>query len=230
MGTPGAGPTTGIRRLAPSGRWLAALLLAVTTAGCAPINEGPILRKPPTGLAYTSTVQSARAPLPHRARLRQVAYLKPGGTDWTTSVIITEYSGAATRDEIQEARDEYARRYTSQGYGEVESLSIGGRDAWGWFETQRDGERVTSLGYTGVVPWGDRTFSIEVGSRDPRLHDGAFLRGVAMSFTVATQTTYDAWILMASGLILAGILWLALRAQQSGHQPRHDTVDRLLGR
>lgn len=159
-----------------------------------------------------------------------MAYLRPGGTDWTTSAIITEYSGAATRDEIQEARDEYARRYTSQGYGEVESLSIGGRGAWGWFETQRDGARVTSLGYTGVVPWGDRTYSIEVSSRDPRLHDGGFLREVAMSFTVASQTTYDAWILMASGLILAGILWLALRGQQSGQQPRQDTVDRLLRR
>jgi hypothetical protein len=180
-------------------------------------------------LGYTNTVEAGGLPLSHRVKLRQLGYIPPGGTDWSTYVIITEYSGAASQEEVRASRDEHASRQGSTEYGELEFLAIGGRDGWGWLETRRDQQQVTSLGYTGIVPWGTLTYSIEVSTHDPRLQEPGYLRDVTMSFTVLKQATYDAWIMIIGGVILGAILYFALRASRAG-APRQDTLDRLLHR
>ncbi|MGV8042144.1 MAG: hypothetical protein AB2L07_19480 [Thermoanaerobaculaceae bacterium] len=212
-------------------RWSAGLTAAgvvLALVACAPINEGPVLGKVPEGLAYTSTMQAARVPLPRRAVTRQLGYVRPGGADWTTSVVITEYSGATSAEEVSAARDEYARRYTSTEYSEIEGMGIDGRPAWGWYERQRSKERLVDMQLTAVVAYPSASYSIEVSTSDPRLQSEGTLREVALSFRIATRERFDAAVLIVAGLLLGAVTWVVWRASQTARTPAGDTVDRLL--
>lgn len=204
-------------------------LLAMALGGCAPINEGPVLARVPEGLAYSNGIRAARAPLPHRAVTRQLGYVRPGGTDWTTSVVITEYSGATDAAEVSAARDELARRHTGTDYSDVEGMGIDGRPAWGWYERQLDKGRITSMQLTAIVPYEAASYSIEVSTSDPRLHSEVTLREFALSFHIVKRERWDAVVLIVAGLLLGLLTWGVWRAQESARRPAGDTVDRLLG-
>jgi hypothetical protein len=206
---------------------VAGLALALLSSGCLSVVDGPQLGEVPDGLGYLAALESARRPLPRRTHLRQLGYLS--GPDWRSSVVITVYSGAAAATEVFEARDEYAKRYTSTTYSEVESLAIEGRPAWGWQETQTVSGRVFSVGFTAVVAYKDVSYSIEYTSRDPRNQGDRHLREVVMSFHVVRRARQEGFVLIIAGLLLGAVLWVILRASR-GSPPaaRQDTVDRLI--
>lgn len=130
------------------------------------------------------------------------------------SVIVTEYEGAASRSETQAARDEYAGRSTSTRYGPVEDLKIDGRAGWCWTEAQPGDGKVRTFQLTAVVPWGDRTYSVEYSSSGSNLKTRAELQTAVESFTVVTKGKTMAWGFLVFGAILLLLVLVMWRAQQ----------------
>lgn len=180
------------------------LALALALAGCGPVIEGPQLGEVPSGLAYNTSISSARPPLLGREVARQVAYLAPGGQDWTDSVIITEYDGPVTRDEVLAARDGHETRYgRSARYGPLEPLTIAGRPGWAWSEAQPGG----ALTLNGVVSLEGKTYGIElkIGRKEGR--DLAAMSRMVASFHVPRRRDPLPW-----GFVVLGAALLAITA------------------
>ncbi len=180
------------------------LALALTLAGCGPVIEGPQLGEVPSGLAYNTSITSARPPLPGRPVARQVAYLAPGGQDWKDSVIITEYDGPLTLAEVAAARDGFEKRYgRSARYGPLETLTIGGHPGWCWTEAQADG----ALTLNGVVSLEGKTYGIElkIGRKEGR--DLAAMSRMVASFHVPRRRDPLPW-----GFVVFGAALLAITA------------------
>lgn len=190
---------------------IVALLLGLS-AGCgggttAGYLELPQLRETPEELGFFSTIKSARVPLPGRKVVQQSGYGPPGGAEPTDSayITITEYEGAATRGEFQEARDKYAERYKSEQYSEIEDLTIDGRPAWALTETSVYKGKVSTVTYTAVVAYPDRTFSIEFAARKAEWQEPAYLKRVVASFEVPKKGRGKAIALMLFGLAMGGV-------------------------
>lgn len=178
------------------------LALALTLAGCGPVIEGPQLGEVPSGLAYNTSITSARPPLPGRPVARQVGYLAPGGQDWTDSVIITEYDGTVTFAEVAAARDDLEKRYgRSARYGPLEPLTIAGRPGWAFSEAQPGG----ALTLNGVVSLEGKTYGVElkIGRKEGR--DLATMSRMVASFHVPRRRDPLPW-----GFVVFGAALLAL--------------------
>ena len=122
-------------------------------------------------------------------------------TEPHNSIMITEYRGSTSGAQAEAARSTAAEKWSYQEYGPAEELEIDGRDSWGWLITQRSKGEVTSLEYVAVVPYADRTYSVEFYASDDKLYDKYFLKKTVSSFEVS-----GAGPLQASHLfILAGL-------------------------
>jgi hypothetical protein len=176
-------------------------------AGCEPVYEGPQLSEVPEGLAYTNSIRTSRLPLTERRLLGQYAYVVPGGTDWKTSATISEYEGLATRSEVESVRDRYQSRYGGRSslYGSVEDFRVDGRPAWVYSVDGLSSAKVTRHGVTVVVPWDDRTFSIEVSSEEEKWMDRDVQRRIASSFHVAKKGRFRPILLAVFGA--AALVW-----------------------
>ncbi len=197
-------------------RVLCAAVSVLVLAGCEPVYEGPQLSEVPKGLAYTNSIRTSRLPLPDRRLLGQYAYAVPGGVDWKTSATISEYEGLTTRAEVEAVRDRYHSRYGDRlsRYGPVEDFQVDGRPAWVYSADSLSSGKVTRHGLTAVVPWDDRTFSIEVSSEEEKWMDRAVQRRIASSFHVAKKGRYRPILFALFGA--AALVWafLGLRRRQ----------------
>jgi hypothetical protein len=189
-------------------RLLSAAAAVLALAGCEPVYEGPQLAEVPDGLAYTTSLRTSRVPLPGRQLVAQYGYAAPGGTDWRTSVTISEFAGLATRGEVEAARQDDLARYggRSSRYGAVEEMRVDGRPAWAYTVDALSGGEVTRHGLTAVVPWDDRTFGIEVSSEEEKWMDRAVQKRLAASFHVARKGRYRP--LLFAVFAAAGAGWL----------------------
>jgi hypothetical protein len=190
----------------------AAAVLAL--AGCEPVYEGPQLSEVPKGLAFTNSIRTSRLPLPDRRLLGQYAYAAPGGTDWRTSVTISEYEGLSSRTEIEAARDEYHSRYgdRSSRYGPVQDFLVDGRAAWAYTADGLSDGKVTRHGLTAVVPWDDRTFSIEVSSEEETWMGRDAQRRIASSFHIAKKGRFRPILLAILGG--AALVWASFKLRR----------------
>ena len=191
-------------------RLLGAAVAALALSGCEPVYEGPQLSEVPEGLAYLTSIRSSRLPLPDRRLLAQYAYAAPGGADWKTSVMISEYEGACSRAEVESAREAYAVRYGggASRYGPVEGFEAGGRRGWAYTVDGVYRGQVDRHGLTVVVPWDEKSYSIEVSSSETRWMDRELQRRMAASFHVARRGRYRGPLLVL--FIAAGAVWLFL--------------------
>ncbi|MBK8598869.1 MAG: hypothetical protein IPN83_25565 [Holophagales bacterium] len=198
-------------------RALCAVAAVFSLSGCEPVYEGPQLSTVPDGLAYTNSIRSSRLPLPDRRVLGQYAYVAPGGMDWKTSVTISEYEGLSTRAEVEAVRDRYHSRYGDRlsRYGPVEDFRVGGRPAWVYSADSLSGGKVTRHGLTAVVPWDDRTFSIEVSSEEEKWRNREVQREIASSFHVAKKGRFRPVLLALLAAAAAVGAYLGLRRRQA---------------
>lgn len=199
------------------------LLLAVSALllwGCGSnIPEYPRVTKAPEELGFYANFEAARLPLPKRTKIRQMAYAPPAGGDPKHSgeIIITEYEGVATRAEVEESRDAYAKRYGNKSteYGPVEDFRADRRPAWGWTEKQIYKDEVASLTQTLVIPYEQVTYSIEVDARKKEWQTSEFIQSVATSFEVPRKGSRTATGLILFG-VLSGILtWVYWKIQEA---------------
>ncbi|HYN40505.1 MAG TPA: hypothetical protein VE129_01915 [Thermoanaerobaculia bacterium] len=192
-------------------RALCIVAAVLALAGCEPVYEGPQLSEVPEGLAYTNSIRTSRLPLPDRRLLGQYAYAVPGGIDWRTSATISEYEGLATRSEVESVRDAYHSRYGDRlsRYGPVEDFRIDGRPAWVYSADSLSSGKVTRHGLTAVVPWDDRTFSIEVSSEEEKWMGRDVQRKIASSFHIAKKGRFRPILFGICGA--AALVWAFLR-------------------
>ena len=174
------------------------------TLACEPVYEGPQLTDVPEGLAYTTGLEAARKPLPGRKANSQVGHVPPGGTSWDTSAVITTYEGRAGREELEAARDDYARRYRTTQYGPVEPMTIGGRPGWAYTTSEETREGRKTTGLVGLVPWDSVSYSIELRTSDPRWQEPERQRAIVASFEVARRGRHKPALYALLAAVLAG--------------------------
>ena len=130
---------------------------------------------------------------------------------------ISEYEGLSTRAEVEAVRDRYHSRYGDRlsRYGPVEDFRVGGRPAWVYSADSLSGGKVTRHGLTAVVPWDDRTFSIEVSSEEEKWRNREVQREIASSFHVAKKGRFRPVLLALLAAAAAVGAYLGLRRRQA---------------
>jgi len=195
---------------------LGATLLAMAAvswlSGCAGQPEsGPRITERPEGFGYQPQAYAARKVLPDREVVRQSGYFPFG--DSSDSILITEYRGTVTREQVESARDAAARKWTYQKYGPLQDRTIDGRQAFSWLIVQeRDGEE-SGLAIIAVVPYEKRTYSIEFHATDPLYRKSLVLERTVESFVVRDRGRFSAVQLVgALGFVaIAGVLTRRLK-------------------
>ena len=146
----------------PSG-WAAGciLLMAVLIlSGCA--SKGP--RKPqvahvPEGMMHDANLESARLVLPEFELVDQDGWMSLNEPD--RSIVFSEFADVAGQEDVVRAVEAAAARYSYQEYSEIEPLEVDGRSSWGWFERQCIDGTLAGVQFTAVVPYEDRTWTVE---------------------------------------------------------------------
>ena len=201
----------------------AALILILAGALClgigcsSPRIEGPQIEDPPSGFAFDPNCGAARVVLPGAELLSQRCYFK--AREPHCSIDISEFGGQTGEARVKAAREALEARHGSLAYGPLESLSIDGRPAWGWLETQASGGKLYSLEYKAVVAYPDRSYSVEFFAADPAWRDEARLRETVSRFAVKRKGEVD-WGAVAVVLLLAGLGLLAYRKLEAARGER----------
>lgn len=172
------------------GATLLALAAASGLSGCAgPQEAGPRLTERPEGFGYRAKAYAARKVLPDREVVRQSGYFPFGGS--SDSILITEYRGTVTREQVEFARDAAARKWTYQEYGPLQDRTIDGRRAFAWRIVQKSDDEETGLAFVAVVPYDDRTYSIEFHATDPLYRKSLVLERTVESFVVRDRGRFS---------------------------------------
>lgn len=188
-------------------------VLLVTLAGCQqPRFEGPQLQDSPEGFLHKEGASSSQLAFLDREIVEQSAWTKGTGEPFS-AIFITGYRGAATPEEVLEARDAQERRLTGRAYqfGPLERMSIDGREAWGWMVTQRDSRGLHSREFKVAIPYDTMTYTVEFFSNKPSLMSNPdTLRWGVASFAIGVTTLNRR--AMVIGVALGGlILFLGVR-------------------
>lgn len=155
--------------------------VAIVVPACGPTyREGPNVAGVPEGFRYDANMTSGRPVLPNRTQVGQSGWMT--FSEQHSSILFTQYQGVADEAEVRAVLDDYARRYTHQKYGAVESITIDKRPAWGWYSEQHLKGRLASLEYTAVIPYDDVTWAVEFYASDPRHRDPELLKKLVSSF------------------------------------------------
>jgi len=191
------------------------VVVALLVSGCSsPRVEGGVIPHPPTGFAFDANATQARNVYPGGNQLSQRAWGTFG--EQHDSIYITEYEGSSTRTDAQGARDAQEARYGGyMQYGPLEDLTIDGRPAWGWLETQMYKGRLASLEYKAVVSCDDRSFAVEFYGSTDEWRDADKLRAVVSTFEIARPKPNMPAILMGAVIGLGGIV-VAARTRTRG--------------
>jgi hypothetical protein len=170
--------------------------------------EGPRIAERPDGFAWEPNYYAARRVLPQREVVRQSGYFTPSGSH--DSIVLTEYRGAATIAEITAARNEAARRSTYLSHGAPEDREIDGRRAVTWIVTEEYREQIVSREIVAVVPYAERTYTIEFHAESTPYRDPAGMRRAVESFRWVDEEASGVATLVVVGLGL-GTLWYVVR-------------------
>lgn len=174
--------------------------------------EGPQIVDRPPGFALSLDAESAANMFPDREVLAQRGYFTKGRR--ASSIMITEYEGAAERSEAQAARDRREKSWSHAEVGSVESLKIDGRSAWGWTIDQKlDGE-LKSKAFVAVVPYGESTYAIEFYASNPQLWKGDLLRDTVRSFAVVHKGSVGPFQILALVGLGVGVVFFVKRMRR----------------
>ncbi len=162
---------------------IGALALGLNLHCSGPQREGPQIPKVPEGFMFDANASKARNILADEWQLRQEAWVTMGDEEHS-SIYFTTYRGAVSREEVAAAHDAQASRYGYLEYGPLEDLTIDGRAAWGWLETQVYRGKLASLEYKAVVAYDSLSYAVEFHSSEPRFLDPAALKALVETFRV----------------------------------------------
>jgi hypothetical protein len=179
---------------------LAAVLMA---SGCStPSLEGGQFEKPPVGFLFDANASKSRDLFPDSETEDQRAWMTLGEDH--NSIFITQYRGTVTREQVQAARDALESKYGHYlGFGNLEEMTIDGRPAWGWLETQDYKGECASLEYKAVVGYEETFYAVEFFAGRQDWRDENKLRIFVKTFKVG-RTEPNLAAIAVGGLLLAG--------------------------
>jgi hypothetical protein len=156
--------------------------------------EGPQIGRVPRGFQLEVASRASRPILFERNPVGQRGYFPQGTGDARSSILITEYRGEATPDEIKRAHDYLRSRYPNAQFSSVEKLRIASLPAWGWLATEARGGEVQRLEYVAVIPdeARQRTFTVLFTAAEPQHQNADFLRNTVRSFTPSAPAGWKA--------------------------------------
>jgi hypothetical protein len=191
-----------------------AVLALIGSTGCkAPSFRGPQIQSPPSGFLLHNDQYQQRRMFPDREATMHSAWIRTVG-DSHSGIFINGHAGVLTIEDAAAAQDE-ARRQAANAettFGDIESMRIDGRTAWGWTEKVE----TPTLGFAWVA------YAIEFHSSDPAFGRAApdTLRTVISSFEIGNTEYNLPLIAMTIGAMLLGVIMMRARAQAQSERLR----------
>jgi len=194
--------------------YFAAAVLAVSALfGCTgPRMEGGQFKHPPTGFVFDANAREGRPVFPDREAIDVRAWMTMGEDH--NSIFVTEYEGPATREQVQAARDAQEKNYGNYlDYGNLEEMTIDGRPAWGWLETQHYKGKLSSYEYKAVVSYDDVSYAIEFFAGREDWRDEHKLRAFVKTFEVGRSKPNYAALGVGAVLLLGAVAYFRMSAK-----------------
>lgn len=198
-----------------------AVLVALTlpSVGCqVPRFEGPEIQEPPPNFQRQPDNETVWPVFPEHEVSYHSGWVHTdlGGV---SIIYIDEYPVVFGMEEIVAARAaaEATEPDRDAIYGELEALTIDGRDAWGWYRRVESPRRgLDQVTYTAIVPYDSVSYALRFDSGEPSLKRAApdTLRAVLSTFGIG-RTTYDLpLIAIAFGAMLLFVSLLRARSKE----------------
>jgi hypothetical protein len=204
-----------------------AALASVALAACAvPTFEGPQLQDPPQGFLMVEGTAPIRQLVAGHQSVFSAAWVE-SSVD-ASSIFIEGYPAVLGYEDAVTARDGSARYALDPDtrVGEVEPITVDGRNGWGWeerVETSRRG--LVWVAYRAFVPYDSVTYTIEFASGNPTFKRTApdTLKAVISTFGIG-RTTYN-MPLIALGAGLGLFMLAVLRTKQQARASRNRSIN-----
>jgi hypothetical protein len=153
----------------------------------------------------------------HRDVVFQTAWVE-SISDFST-IHINGHPAVLGLEDVMAAQDT-AKRYAEDPdimFGPVESLTVDGREAWGWEERVQSPSRgLTWVAYRAAVPYDTITYAIEFYSGEPGLKRAApdTLKAIISTFAIGETTLNMPMIALLLGGALFSVAGLRARARE----------------
>lgn len=200
--------------------------LASLTACRPPNHRGPQVQEAPLGFLLQNESYQTRRMFPDREVTLHSAWIRTGMEPYS-GIYINGHPGVIGYDEVAEAQQaaRAAAEHPQTSFGEIEPLTIDGRDAWGWEERLA----TPSLGldwvkYSAVIPYDTISYAVEFYSGDPRIkpHAPDTLKAVIGTFAIG-RTEWNLPLIA----IFGGLVVLAVAVARSKAKERSARVQRI---
>lgn len=204
-----------------------ALLLAVSALAAAcdvPNFQGPQIQSPPPAFTMNREATEERPMFPDRAVVYHDAWVEASWGNFS-GIYINGHPGVLGSAEVDAARSSHVAATAGQRvqFGELESLQVDGRTAWGWGETWTLANGgLQYVVFRAAVPYDTITYAVDFITGEPGLKARPdSLRTIVASFAVGKTTLNWPVILIVSGVVLfLANLWRR-RAQERAARHRH---------
>jgi len=210
----------------PFARATLLVLPLMGVGGCrVPEFQGPQIQRPPPAFTLNSATYQDRRMFPDREIVHHDAWVEASWGNFS-GIYINGHPGALTREDVEAARSESIRAAVGRAaeFGEVEGITIDGREAWGWGESwRRDDGGLDFVVFRAAVPYDTLTYAIDFLTGDPGLKIRPdSLRTIVASFAVG-RTTWSL-PLLALG---AGVFLLLVRVMRGRARARREATRRM---
>jgi len=187
-------------------RLLSLALLSLPSACASPAFPGYQIQEPPEHFLYDASSTQDLMIFPDREVMAHSAWWRMDTDDRQASIAITRFRGAATADEVEEARGRYVRALADSGGGEVtplQFLRIDGREAWGWEEHREADGQLSSVVSRTVVLYDTMAIGLEFYSDIPEWMDPLKQKATLATFGYGRTRILWGWLILF--LALAGV-------------------------
>ncbi|GMV06360.1 MAG: hypothetical protein AMXMBFR53_26360 [Gemmatimonadota bacterium] len=199
---------------------------AVALSGCkVPNFDGPQVQNPPPAFTLNKEATQERRMFPGRAVIYHDAWVEASWGNFS-GIYINGHPGVLGSLEVDQARSVAMQAAAGQRveFGELESLQVDGRTAWGWGETWRlENGGLQYVVFRAAVPYDTITYAVDFLTGDPGLKIRPdSLRTIVASFAIGKTTWNLPLIAVVAGVVL--LLGNAARSRAKARADRHRGV------
>jgi len=214
------------RPASPPGPTALALATLVFAAACeVPNFKGPQIQSPPPAFTMNREAVEELPMFPDRAIVHHDAWVEASWGNFS-GIYINGHLGVLGRDEVDGARRQAIAAAAGKRveFGELESLHVDERTAWGWGETWRlDNGGLQYVVFRAAIPYDTITYAVDFITGDPGLKIRPdSLRTIVASFAVGKTTWNVPLILIVAGVVLLGVS--VLRSRRRARAERHRSI------
>jgi hypothetical protein len=196
--------------------WATAILLVASLSACEmPRFDGPQIQHPPPAFTLNPSTQQDRRMFPDREVLYHDAWVEASWGNFS-GIYINGHPGALGPEDVDAARAAAIAMATGSlaEFGELETVEVDGRTAWGWTESWRlENGGLAYVVFRAAVPYDTITYAIDFLTGDPGLKIRPdSLRTIVASFAVGETTANLPLLAVLAAVSL--ILLHTLRARQ----------------